>query len=110
MVKIKFDKDTTYEAEGVKLFPGINNVESDKADKFLKNPGVIDRIKKKIIIVGERIDELTENDILNDMPNLFDVIQLRKFAEDANPAIAAAAKAQLATIDAMAKDNGKGKK
>jgi hypothetical protein len=110
MVKIKFDKDTTYEAEGVKLFPGINNIDPAKAERFLLNPGVKDRIKKGFIVVTEGADVLSENEILNDMPNLFDVIKLRQFAEDANTAIASAAKAQLATIDAMAKDNGKGKK
>lgn len=108
MKKIEFKLATTYEAEGVKLFPGFNDVESDKADAFLANPGVKDRIKKGFIVVGDA--GLSEDEILNDMPNTFDVTKLRDLAADARPAVADAAKAQLAVIDAMAKDNGKGKK
>lgn len=51
MANVFYNKASVYQAEGVKLFPGLNLIPDEQLGKFLENPGVKDRINKGTISV-----------------------------------------------------------
>lgn len=51
MANVFYNKASVYQAENVKLFPGLNVIPDEQLDKFLANPGVKDRVAKGVISV-----------------------------------------------------------
>lgn len=51
MANVFYNKASVYQAENVKLFPGVNVIPDEQLDKFLANPGVKDRVAKGVISV-----------------------------------------------------------
>ena len=51
MANVFYNKASVYQAENVKLFPGVNVIPDEQLEKFLANPGVKDRVAKGVISV-----------------------------------------------------------
>lgn len=105
-MKIELTKPRLYTCEGVTLFPGVNvvNLDAKASKRLLNNPGFQSRVKAGVIKVeGKDQSEPKEpnaKELAREIiPNMTDVAQLRKFADDGRQTVRESAIKRLDQID-----------
>ena len=131
MVKVTVNEPRLRRICFVDLLPGLNLIDDEKWAEISAHPigaswikkglitgkmavekvvePVVDPVVEKVVDpvvdpVVEDDDEPTAKELVEDMPMVFDMAKLRDFAADERKTVAAAAKKQIAKIDAAAKD------
>lgn len=84
----------------ITLMPGLNFIDDEFKESFLKTPGVKNRIDNKLIEVvhetGSLDDLVGSKNLLKDIPLILDIALLNKIKEqDKRPSIGKAIDAQL---------------
>lgn len=109
-MKITYNKANIFDAEGVRLFPGVNHIPpSRNLAAFLENPVVnclVDNGDIKLETDTKKL-RTTDDDLIDDMPHISDVVRILDLSKSSNPALAHAAQLRLDEIRApLKKDTG----
>lgn len=112
-MKLKYNRPNTYTCIGVRLLPGINTVDDEKAKRFMAQPGVKARVDAGVIekVTGKEAEpgkEPTAAELKKDIPEMYDVARLRELAEDERKGVADAAAKRLKEIEDATNPNGEG--
>jgi len=97
-MRVFYHGANVYTVAGVRLMPGLNEVEDYRMAAFEANAGVKDRIAKGVITIERGQRDLTTADVAG----MTDVARLREMAEgDKRSSITKAAISRLEEIDAQ---------
>lgn len=113
MVRIRYNRLNIHTNGQVRLLPGLNRITDDAYAAVMNTPGWIDRVKAGIIVVlnaeaapvpAAAVDgpapEYDVATLLEDIPHMADVRDLREISGHPNAEVARAAQMRIAEIDA----------
>ncbi len=108
MVRIRYNKANIFTSGEVRLMPGVNRVDDAKYAAVKDLPGFKNRAERGVIVVlaakAEASAPASDTDtLLEDIPEMSDVLALRDLAKSSDKEVAKAASIRLEEINAAEK-------